>query len=62
MNYQIDQSGKIEQTNKDTVLAAANEENKAVILPVKEKRRLQEWFRQIGLPEVFIDAVFTTKQ
>jgi len=58
MKYQIDQSGKIEQTEKPTVLAAANGKAYAVILPAKEKRRLQEIFRKSGKPLLFIDAVF----
>jgi len=57
--YQIDQSGKIEQTNIKTVIAAANGEIKAVIIPAKEKRKLQEIFRRIGKTQLFIDAVFS---
>lgn len=60
MKIFVDQSGKIEQTNKDTVLAAANDENFAVILPSKEKRRLQEWFRRVGAPALFVDTTFAT--
>lgn len=60
MKYQIDQSGKIERTNKDTVLACSNSLSRAVILPAKEKRRLQEWFRQNGMPRLFIDATLST--
>lgn len=58
MKYQIDQSGKIEQTNKNTVLAAANHQSKAVTLPAKDKRKLQELFRKNNKPQLFIDAVF----
>lgn len=57
--YQIDQSGKIEQTNKNTVLAAANGSTAAIILPRKDKRKLQESFRLKGKPQLFIDSVFT---
>lgn len=57
-NYQVDQSGKIEQTNKTTVLAVANGQPKAVILSAKDKRRLQELFRKNAKPQLFIDAVF----
>lgn len=57
--YQIDQSGKIEDTAKKTVLAAANGSAIAVILPGKDKRKLQESFRLRGKPQLFIDSVFT---
>ena len=59
MNYQIDQSGKVEDTSKDTVVAYANDSIGAVILSAKEKRRLQELFRQAGTPRLFIDYVFS---
>jgi len=58
MTYQIDQSGKIEQTEKYTVLALSNENHFAVILSAKNKRRLQEMFRILGAPRLFIDYVF----
>ena len=58
MTYFIDQSGKIEDTAKDTVLAAVNENDTAVILSAKDKRRLQENFRILGKPQLFVDAVF----
>ena len=58
MKYEIDQSGKIEQTEKHTVLAFSNGTKGAVILSAKNKRRLQEMFRQIGAPRIFVDYVF----
>ena len=58
MTYQIDQSGKIEQTNIDTVIAFTNSETGSVTLPAKEKRRLQELFRTTGMPRLFIDVTF----
>lgn len=60
MIYKIDQSGKIEQTEKDTVLAAVNSKEYSVIVIAKDKRRLQESFRLAGKPELFIYAVFAT--
>lgn len=57
--YYIDQSGKIEQTDKQTVLSCVNDEVSAVILSAKDKRRLQEYFRKQGQPRLFIVAVFT---
>jgi hypothetical protein len=58
MNYQIDQSGKVEQTNKDTVVAYSNSKIGAVILTKKEKRHLQELFRRTGMPALFVDTTF----
>ncbi len=59
MTYYIDQSGKIEDTAKDTVLAAVNNSDTAVILSAKDKRRLQEKFRRLGKPQLFVDVVFS---
>jgi len=59
MKYQIDQSGKVEQTEKNTVIACTNGKTVAVILLAKDKRRLQETFRRIGMPQLFIDTVFS---
>ena len=59
MTCQIDQSGKIEDTAKDTVIAISNEKQYAVILSAKNKRRLQEVFRAIGAPRLFVEYVFS---
>lgn len=45
--YQIDQSGKIEQTNKNTVLAIANSKTFSILLKAKDKRLLQDIFRTL---------------
>lgn len=58
MTYLIDQSGKIEDTAKDTVIACANGSKYAILVPAREKRRLQEYFRLIGKPRLFIDITF----
>lgn len=47
MPYQIDQSGKIEQTNKNTVLAISNGKQLTLLLRAKDKRLLQELFRSL---------------
>src|SRR3989344_1342304 len=60
MTYQIDQSGKIEETAKKTVLGMANDHSHAVILSSKAKRRLQEWFRRHGIPTLFVDITFSS--
>lgn len=57
--FQIDQSGKIEQTNKDTVLCLANEEEwDAILIRAKTKRQLQEIFRRNGQPRNYVLFVF----
>lgn len=58
MTHLIDQSGKIEDTAKDTVIAYSNNSEYAILIPAKEKRRLQEYFRLIGKPRLFIDITF----
>jgi hypothetical protein len=45
MAIQVDQSIKIEQTNQDTVLALANDEDFAVIIPASVKREALERLR-----------------
>lgn len=46
IKYQIDQSGKIEQTNKDTIVALSNDHNLAIMVKAKTKRIIQTWFRE----------------
>lgn len=58
MHYEIDQSNKIEQTERDTVLAITNDLSLAIVLKSKDKRLLQQIFRDRGEPKVFIFFVF----
>lgn len=58
-HYEIDQSGKIEQTNKDTVIAYSNGSQYAVVIPRRLKRRLQEVFRLHGFTSLFIYYLFS---
>ena len=58
MRVEIDQSVKIERTNRDTALGIANGTEFAVIIPAKVKRRLQEEFRRQGKPRLFILRTF----
>lgn len=48
MRVEVDQSGKIEQTNHDTVLAFANDTSCAVLIPAKVKRELVSIIRSSG--------------
>ena len=59
MGYQIDQSGKIEQTNKDTILCLANGSWDAVIVKAKTKRQVQEIFRRNGQIRNYILFTFS---
>lgn len=56
--YQIDQSGKIEQTSLDTIIALANNKRYCIVLPKKIKRLLQEEFRARKKPRMFIFDTF----
>ena len=59
MTCQIDQSGKIEQTNKNTVLAMSNKKQYSIVIPRKIKRQLQEIYRRKGLTRFFIYQIFS---
>ena len=55
----IDQSGKIEQTSKITVIVITNSKQASIILKAKDKRDLQDIYRQAGKPKVFAIQVFS---
>lgn len=57
--YQIDQSGKIEQTSLKTIIAISNDVKYAIVLPGKVKRLLQEIFRNQQRPRMFIYNTFS---
>lgn len=59
MVYQIDQSGKIEQTNKDTALGYSNSHTRAIRIPRRLKRKVQEVFRLHGFSSLFIYYLFS---
>jgi hypothetical protein len=59
MLYQIDQSGKIEDTAKDTVLGCANDSETALILRRQDKRMIQQIYRLAGHPRFFQYFVFS---
>lgn len=56
--YQIDQSGKIEQTSLKTIIAISNDIQYSIVLPRKVKRLLQEIFRSQQRPRMFIYNTF----
>ena len=58
MKIEIDQSGKIENTNKNTIIAFSDSKFKSIFISAKEKREIQKFFRRIGKPKIFIYKVF----
>ena len=58
MRIEIDQSGKIENTNKPTVVGFSNKESGIVLITPKDKKAIQKYFRDIGKPKLFIYITF----
>lgn len=58
MTIEIDQSGKIENTSKNTVIAFSNDIFGSILISAKDKRELQKIFRKIGKPKMFIYKLF----
>ncbi|NMB92525.1 MAG: hypothetical protein GYA31_02795, partial [Parcubacteria group bacterium] len=59
MKTEIDQSGKIEQTNIDTIIALSNNVKGGVILNRKVKHQLQDYFRRNKKSRIFSYIVFS---
>lgn len=59
MKIEIDQSGKIENTSKLTVLTFSNDKNGSVVILAKDKKMLQSYFRRIDKPRLFAVLGFT---
>lgn len=59
MAIEVDQSGKVEDTGKDTVLAYSNDKQYAILIPKKVKRQVQELFRLNGMNRLFIYFLFS---
>ena len=58
MHIEIDQSGKIEDTSHDTVVAYSNGKQKSLLIKAEEKRILQQVFREAGKPHMFAVKTF----
>lgn len=59
MKYQIDQSGKVEDTNKLTIVAVADGKSKTLKISAKEKQKLIKVMRELDRPKkIFIYKMF----
>lgn len=59
MKIEIDQSGKIEDTSKATVIAGVGKNwQKSVLISARNKRIIQQVFRQTNQPKLFISKLF----
>lgn len=59
MKFFIDQSGKIEDTAKDTILCISNGQWSTVLIKAKTKRQLQEIFRRHGQTRNYVLFTFS---
>ncbi len=58
MSFELDQSGKIEDTARATVIDFANDHHGAIKIAAAEKRFLLEVYRLLGKPKMFTLQVF----
>lgn len=58
MQIEIDQSGKIEQTNLDTVIALTNDIQYTILFKKKEKRVVEKEFRRLNLHKLHSQVTF----
>lgn len=56
--YKIDQSGRVEYTSHDTVIAFSNGKKKAILIKAAEKRVLQNRFREARKIRIFPLRIF----
>jgi hypothetical protein len=59
MKLFIDQSGKVEDTSKNTVLAFSNKINGSILIKAVEKRKLLRMFREQNRPKIFTFQLFS---
>jgi hypothetical protein len=61
MHFEIDQSGRIEETQRDTVIAIANRRIQVSIrVPRKVKRKLKLIYRKQNRPKIFAVRTFAS--
>lgn len=58
MKIEIDQSNKIEQTNKDSVVSFSNNIFGCVLIRAKDKREIEKVFQRTGKPKIFVYKLF----
>lgn len=58
MRIEIDQSGKIEYTDKNTVLAFSDGKQKSILFKSKNKRKIQKVFKGANRPGIFVYKLF----
>lgn len=58
MKIEIDQSGKVENTSKPTVVAFSNSTQGSVIISAIDKRKIHKLFREINESRVFAYKTF----
>lgn len=58
MKIEVDQSGKIENTNKPTVIAFSNGKSASIIIAAKDKKLIQTIYRKIDQPRIFTYKLF----
>ena|SRR3989338_1750575 len=59
MNYQIDQSIKIENTSKSSYVCLSNSKAIVCSISAKDKRELKLFFRELGKPLIFKLFIFS---
>ena len=55
----MDQSGKVEDTSRKTVIGLSDGVKFTVLINAREKRKLQERFRLMGEPKIYVDVLFS---
>ena len=58
MQIFIDQSGKVEETGKATIVAYSNGKQKSLYISSSSKQKLQKVFRDAGKPTIFVYKTF----
>lgn len=58
MKIEIDQSGKIENTNQLTVIAFSNSKSGSILITAKDKKAIQKIYRELGQPNIFVYKLF----
>lgn len=58
MEIEVDQSGKIENTSKNTIIAFSNNIFESIFIDAKDKREIQKVFRRAGKSRIFVYKLF----